>query len=220
LEYYVDIVAGDSERPVSELFGVSWVLDFGVSRNAVEALEVGGGPFLGGDALRYSRIDTEAGTVGFGMTRKYGQAGASGSGLLARVRVKAHPSTGVISFTLRDVTANDAKGNAVWFEGAVREDSVGAESGTRTPGGYVLYQNHPNPFNPTTRIRYALPQAGDVELRVYDGLGRVVATLAEGRREAGEHDVEFDAKGLPSGLYTYRLQAGDAVITKKLLLLR
>jgi hypothetical protein len=84
----------------------------------------------------------------------------------------------------------------------------------------MLYQNYPNPFNPTTEIRYFLPNVGDVELRVYDEFGRQAATLAEGYRQAGDHVVTFDAKGLPSGLYTYRLKAGNSVITKKLLLLR
>ena len=88
------------------------------------------------------------------------------------------------------------------------------------PDRVRLYANYPNPFNPTTTISYALPAAGDVRLEVFDGLGRRVAVLANGVRQAGRHDVTFDAEGLPSGLYVYRLTAGGSVEARSLVVLK
>jgi photosystem II stability/assembly factor-like uncharacterized protein len=89
-----------------------------------------------------------------------------------------------------------------------------------TPRSFSLSQNYPNPFNPITVIRYQVPIAGDVKLVVYDLLGREVVVLVDERRVRGSYEVKFDATGLASGVYFYRLQAGSYVNTKKLLLLR
>lgn len=85
---------------------------------------------------------------------------------------------------------------------------------------FALEQNYPNPFNPTTLIRYQLPEGSSVQLIVFDMLGREVTTLVNERKEAGVYDVKFDASGLASGLYFYRLKAGAFVQTRKLLLIR
>lgn len=86
---------------------------------------------------------------------------------------------------------------------------------------YSLLQNFPNPFNPKTVIGYQLPVIGNVILKVYDVLGNQIATLVDEVKEAGNHEVEFDATILPSGVYYYRLQAGkDFVQTRKMLLLK
>lgn len=88
------------------------------------------------------------------------------------------------------------------------------------PSEPVLLSNYPNPFNPSTTIRYGLPQRSCVTLAVYTTLGQQVAQLVSGEVEEGYHDVRFDASGLPSGVYFYRLQAGSYVESKKLLLVR
>jgi hypothetical protein len=88
------------------------------------------------------------------------------------------------------------------------------------PGQFILYQNHPNPFNPSTAIRFSLPTSGNVSLKVFNMLGEEVATLVTGHRDAGTHLVQWDASGQPSGVYFYRLQAGEFTETRKLLLLR
>ncbi len=77
---------------------------------------------------------------------------------------------------------------------------------------FELGRAYPNPFNPTTSIRFALKEAGTVELAVYDVTGKLVRTLAEGFQSAGTYDVRFEAGDLPSGLYVYRLvtEAGTA----------
>jgi hypothetical protein len=88
------------------------------------------------------------------------------------------------------------------------------------PGSAELHQNYPNPFNPSTTIKYKLPTSSLARLSVYDILGREVSVLVNERRDAGTHDVKFDAGRLSSGVYFYRLQAGDFTQTKRLLLLR
>jgi flagellar hook assembly protein FlgD len=78
----------------------------------------------------------------------------------------------------------------------------------------------PNPFNPTTSIGFSLPHSGYATLKIYNTLGEGLANLISGNLSAGVHKVEWNAANLPSGLYFYRLQAGEFVQTKKLLLLR
>ena len=88
------------------------------------------------------------------------------------------------------------------------------------PTEFSLEQNYPNPFNPSTTIRYELPHASRVSLKVYNTLGQEVATLVNETKPAGVYTVQFDAGSLASGVYFYRLQAGDFVEAKKLVLLR
>jgi len=88
------------------------------------------------------------------------------------------------------------------------------------PMKYVLSQNYPNPFNPTTTIEFALPQAGKVKLVVYDVTGRVVANLASGTLDAGYHRILFNATNLATGVYFYKLEAGDKIEVKKLALVK
>jgi len=95
--------------------------------------------------------------------------------------------------------------------------SQGGENQVRA---FRLSQNYPNPFNPSTTIRYELPIASDVRLEVFDVLGKKVATLVSGRQSAGEQRAVFNANGLASGVYFYRLKTGSFIETKKMLLLK
>ncbi len=90
---------------------------------------------------------------------------------------------------------------------------------------FYLYQNYPNPFNPTTKIKYSIPsnvkrETSNVSLKVYDILGNEIATLVNEEKPAGEYDVEFDATGLPSGMYLYRLYSSSDIQSKKMILLK
>ncbi len=85
---------------------------------------------------------------------------------------------------------------------------------------FTLNQNYPNPFNPSTTIRYGLPNKSAVQLTVYNTLGQQVAQLVNGDMEAGFHEVKFDASGLSSGVYFYRLSAGGFVNTRRLTILK
>ena len=84
----------------------------------------------------------------------------------------------------------------------------------------MLLQNYPNPFNPSTVIRYGVPRDGHVTLSVIDVLGRTVRTLVVEFVEAGYHQINFDVTGIPSGVYFYRLEAGNATRVQKLVVLR
>ena len=96
----------------------------------------------------------------------------------------------------------------------VDEEAVGI------PLEYALSQNYPNPFNPSTRISYSIPQRSHVTLKVFNVLGMEVATLFSGAVDAGKHDVTFDAANFSSGVYFYRLEAGNALITQKMVLMK
>jgi len=86
------------------------------------------------------------------------------------------------------------------------------------PTEYRLEQNYPNPFNPSTTIRFSLPLREQVILKVFDALGREVATLVDGELNPGQHSVVFNAKNLPSGVYFYQLSTGGFIGTKKMII--
>jgi hypothetical protein len=90
----------------------------------------------------------------------------------------------------------------------------------RIPAAFALQQNYPNPFNPSTTLRYEIPGNVHVKIAIYDLLGREVAILVNQNQNAGRYGVVFNAANLPSGVYVYRLQAGDHSSVKKLILLK
>jgi hypothetical protein len=88
------------------------------------------------------------------------------------------------------------------------------------PLTYSLGDNYPNPFNPVTTITYSIAHPGPVELTVFNLLGQVVAELVNEIQPAGEYSVQWQPKGIASGIYLYRLKAGDFVETRKLVLVK
>ena len=96
-----------------------------------------------------------------------------------------------------------------------------SQQATLAPKMFELFQNYPNPFNPSTIINYSVPKSSLVTIKVYDVLGREVATLVKENKKAGSYSVQFNAgNGFSSGVYFYRMQAGSFVQTKKLLLIK
>ncbi|NCS89455.1 MAG: T9SS type A sorting domain-containing protein [Ignavibacteria bacterium] len=88
------------------------------------------------------------------------------------------------------------------------------------PNSFVLSQNYPNPFNPSTKISYSVPKTSFVAIKVYDVLGKEITTLVNGEKSVGDYEVEFNGRNLSSGVYFYKMQAGDFVETKKLILMK
>ncbi len=116
------------------------------------------------------------------------------------------PNTGVIpvdgiSFIISGVTGVEQADNTV-------------------PENFNLEQNYPNPFNPTTQINYSIPSTQNVTLKVYDELGKEVATLVNKDQAAGNYSVDFNASNLASGVYFYRIQAGNFIQMKKMILMK
>ena len=123
--------------------------------------------------------------------------------------VDNNPPSGKLSYRLKQI---DTDGKFTYH------DIV--EVNTTLPTKMKLFPNYPNPFNPTTTIRYQVPAKEFVTLKVYDMLGKEAATLVNEVKEAGEYNQVFDASELPSGTYFYTLTAGSFTETKKLLLLK
>ncbi len=99
-------------------------------------------------------------------------------------------------------------------------DLVASEQGSSPPPGFFLRQNFPNPFNPSTRIRFSIPEKAPTTLKVYNVLGELVSVLVDGWLEPGEYSVSWNPRGFPSGVYIYRLKSRDATETKRLVLLK
>ncbi|MBO6620977.1 MAG: T9SS type A sorting domain-containing protein [Balneola sp.] len=123
-----------------------------------------------------------------------------------------------------DTEANTISGTTTKFSGfgaGEKQPSVGiADDLEIIPETYSLNQNYPNPFNPSSTIRFGIPEAAVVKLEVYNLLGQRVKSLINTRKSAGFHTVTFDASDLSSGMYIYRIQAGDFVSIKKMTLIK
>jgi hypothetical protein len=128
---------------------------------------------------------------------------------------------------------NDQTGWLCGVNGVLLKTSTGGTTSVfdeiynTIPQTHLLEQNYPNPFNPVTTIRYSIPnvtlsrvEGSRVLLKIYDILGNEVATLVDEYREAGNYEINFNASGLASGMYLYRLQTGNRIEVKKMTLLK
>lgn len=95
-----------------------------------------------------------------------------------------------------------------------------AQNNAEIPKEYSLLQNYPNPFNPATKISFDLPFSGLVTLKIYDMVGKEIATLVNNQMEAGSHSVTFKAISLPSGMYFYKITAGEFTFVRKMVLIK
>ena len=148
----------------------------------------------------------------------------SSLGVLTTINLDELQKTGVIILTNANPVNVDAIvsiQNTLFTIGDTLTVSVPpTKDGPGLPSHHALSQNYPNPFNPTTTIRYAVPARSHVTLAVFNALGQKVAELVNAEKQAGSYDVTFNASGLASGVYFYRIQTGSFVQTKKLLLLK
>lgn len=97
---------------------------------------------------------------------------------------------------------------------------TGIEIESTKPDGYRLNQNYPNPFNPSTEITFSLAKSSFVKLEIYNSIGQIVAILINHKMTPGNYEVKFNASGLSSGIYYYKIHAGEFQSLKKMLLLQ
>ncbi len=230
-DFYIDIYANN----VSDLFGVAYELIY-TPNTFIDplAVELGNNNLLGTDVIFFPMIEKnvgiDSGKVSVGLSRKFGQGGVSGSGLVTRISAHmAASAVNDISATLLSLThiqANDPNGNPIALDTTILKlvtDIKGDHEAKAT--GFVLYDNYPNPFNPGTTIEYQLPQSAEVRLTIYDVQGQEVRQLVQQNKAAGHHMAYWDGKDeagkqVATGLYFYRLTADQFSVIKKCLLMK
>ena len=118
------------------------------------------------------------------------------------------------------MTATDVDASRITTSFTVVTSGVGVAVAPVIPTEFSLSQNYPNPFNPSTTINFGLPVASNVTLKIYNILGEQVADVVNQVMPAGYHQVVFDGSKLASGLYIYRIEAGNFVQVKKMMMLK
>ena len=168
--------------------------------DAYGTMTMPGGTVL--NALRIKRDERYTSGSDYDRTISYSFVAKNGTRVEVTAKDTTHTSSGVIQ--IEDVA---------WF---IKGTAVGIESQNQVKTSFSLSQNYPNPFNSTTRIRYTIPEYSSVQLKVYDFLGREVASLVNEDKSPGIYEVEFDGSQLPRGLYFYKIQAGTYTETRKM----
>ncbi len=171
------------------------------------------------------KYSTQGSGQGVQSSSEYGYDGLQSDWVSEQFDITSY--AGAAAFYLRfDLSSDQAEVRDGWYLDEIEilayDDSPSALSGENTslPAAFALEQNYPNPFNPTTAISYQLSAVSDVQLSVYNMLGQKVRTLVNKQQAAGQYSVLFIAGELPSGVYYTRLQAGEKVATRKMILMK
>jgi hypothetical protein len=221
---------GTSWNAVDSGLTNSWIIAFAVSGTNIFAGTDGNGAFVStNNGTSWTAVDsglTNSWVSAFAVSGTNLFAGTS-SGVFLSTKSGASwkevntglTNTNVLALSVSGTNLFAGTGDGVWRRPLSEITSVGAFS-TNLPAHFSLGQNFPNPFNPSTTIKFELAKSSMVTLSVFDILGRVVSVLVNERRNAGVHEVKFDGSNLASGVYFYRLQAGDFVQSKRLLILK
>jgi hypothetical protein len=182
---------------------------------------------MGGQELSWSPLRPEGSNYGFSLS----DLNSDGSTELIVVSARYEYDCRVSIFTFPGVPFNYE--NFSWsmyahdryktnqFGFIPPDEPVGIQPITNNiPTKFILYQNYPNPFNPYTQIRFELPGKSYVRLKIYDALGREVQSIVDSELRAGVYQITFQSGALPSGVYFYRVEAGDFIETKKMVLIK
>ncbi len=166
--------------------------------------------------FQYQAIDYEGESLTFAQVEVPANASISQSGLFTWI-----PTQDQANKTFRIIIAVFDGHNIVYDTTSVKTSPVvSVRDNANIPLQYELYQNYPNPFNPSTTIFFAIPEESNVTLKVYNSLGKEVATLVNRVLPAGYHSVVFNAKNLVSGIYFYKIEAGNYTSVRKMLLMK
>jgi Cohesin domain/FlgD Ig-like domain len=227
-EFFIKIRASE----VADLFGASFELIYD-RPSLVQILAVEPDSMLGSDVIFFSNVDAAGGKASVGITKKSGQAGANGTGSVVRLKamLTAQAKNGdIINLSLQNVLANNSAAQAIEMtpqssQIVVMTTAVASKHDTRMITEYRLYQNHPNPFNPSTLIQYEIPKVDPVVVKVYNSVGQEMRTLVNDIQSSGTYQINWDGRDeqgqiAPSGIYFYRFQAGSFIETRKMILLR
>ncbi|HCY75790.1 MAG TPA: hypothetical protein DHV28_07695 [Ignavibacteriales bacterium] len=223
--------------------GVNWEpKNNGLNNNAVQALAVNGSDLIagsyGGGIFRSTNNGTSWSPADSGLTNSFIQALLNvGNDLIAGTYgggVFHSDDNGISWRTINDgltisdiysLTADNnyiyaGTGNNVWRRPLSEILTAINDPAVERVNRFYLEQNYPNPFNPSTKIQYAVSSNQLVTLKVYNVLGKEIATLVNEEKSAGNYEIEFNASHLSSGIYFYRLQTGDFVETRKMTLMK
>ena len=217
----------------NDLFGLAFELVHDRPQ-LLKVLAVEPDSLFGNDVVFYSNIDTANGKITVGISHKAGQASVSGAGAVVRVKAKiaANATAGAtINLSLQNVAANDANGAAMSLSPQAASLTVSSTTGIDSNGetslsaSYRLQQNHPNPFNAGTLIKYEIPQAGPVSVKIYNLAGQEIGEIVNAVQQPGRYQINWDGRDsrgetVPSGVYICRIQAGSFVQTQRMTVVR
>ena len=167
-----------------------------------------------------SRSEVTPGTLVIKLNNPYGLV--SDSGTLCEIRFVSKPVSGTTTVRFQQAklfTETKAEMPITKLQNA-QITITSVRDREQLPTSFSLKQNYPNPFNPSTKIEYSIPKMNLVTIKIYDILGRKIATLVDERKQPGEYNVTWNAEGVPSGVYFYRIVAGEFVETKKMVVVK
>lgn len=204
-----------------QLKGYGFVLQFDPTKYEFVSAEEIEGNLLNtesGESTLFLASDKTPGQIAVGSMKVDGQ-GATGNGELVEFTFRTQDPPAPTDFQILDGVLVDLTGNI----DAINNIEIGSLK--PMPSDYALDQNLPNPFNPSTTIKYQLPASGDVSLVIYNLLGQQIRSLVKETLDAGFHSIVWDGKNelghqVASGVYIYRLQAGDFTTARRMMLLK
>ncbi len=164
--------------------------------------------------FQYKAVDPDGGTIKYAVLKPANASIDSTTGMFS------YPTVNPLKDSTVVIVVSASNANYTVYDTTTLSIITGIKTLPGLPTAYTLSQNYPNPFNPSTSIDFTIPKESQVVLKIYNMLGQVVATLVNKDMRAGSYTYQFNANYLASGVYIYRLQAGDYTFTRKMTLLK